>query len=273
MVINVECIDRMIDDICDYLDIVPEYLQERILDIWDASIEDKFFDSNKFYKLSASFVSEYSDEKIEEVCLCHLTRCIGQPSVLLPLCKLLTTDNLFSNFLKERNVEFYSKNKNIVMVYKGKPIPPIELYDPDSVDNKHTRLAGRLGWCGEKDYCVNGFLFGIDLKNSTDSYYHTLMDGPELLQDIDSFLNTNLCQEYKKCSKYYLAIAKVPLNKIIYDDGLNNGRDRTKQYLAHCFQFLLSWYTGDFQWSKNLYNVMIRMNDFEFVNVDHYLEL
>ena len=75
MAINVECIDRMIEDICDYLDIVPEYLQERILDIWDASIEDKFFDSNKFYKLSVSFVSEYSDEKIEEVCLCHLRLC------------------------------------------------------------------------------------------------------------------------------------------------------------------------------------------------------
>lgn len=273
MDINVECIDRMIDDICNYLDIVPEYLQERIIDIWDASFEDKLFDVNKFYELSASFVSEYREEEIEEVCFCHLTRCIGQPHVLLPLSELLTTNNTFSNFLKEHKIEFYRKNENIVMAYRGKPIPSIKIYDPNRVENDHTRLAGRLGWCGEKDYCINGFLFGIDPENSTDLYYHSLMDGPELLQDLDSFLRTNLCQEYKKRSKYCLAIARVPLNKIIYDDGSNTGIDETKLYLAHCFRFLLSWYTRGNRWNRSLYNAMIRMGDYELVNVDHYLEL
>ena len=184
------------------------------------------------------------------------------------------TDNSFSNFLKEHNVEFYSKNENIMMLYKGKPIPPIKLYNPDSIDNKHTRLAGRLGWCGEKDYCVNGFLFGMEPENSTDFYYQYLMDGPELLRDIDAFLHTNMCKEYRKISKYYLAFAKVPLNEVIFDDmELNIKEDRTKQYLALCFQFLLSWYTRGSKWNRSLYNTMIRMNDYTFVNIDHYLEL
>ena len=30
MIINVENADEMIEDICEYLDIVPEYLEERI---------------------------------------------------------------------------------------------------------------------------------------------------------------------------------------------------------------------------------------------------
>ena len=57
MIIGVESVEKMIDDICDFLDIVPEYLEERIVDIADkAASEDDY--SQAFLRLSEEFISE-----------------------------------------------------------------------------------------------------------------------------------------------------------------------------------------------------------------------
>lgn len=78
---------------------------------------------------------------------------------------------------------------------------------------------------------------------------------------------------YKR-SKLYYAVAKVPLNSIIFDQrqDFNIDGDRTKIYLSICFEFLLSWYTKS-RWTSILHNEMIRMNDYESIEIDHYIEL
>ena len=273
MISNVESIDKLTEDICNCFDIVPEYLQERIMDMAEEASKQKDYTSS-FFELSERFISEYTSEKINEVFLCHLTRSIDCPTVLMPLQALLTTDNSFSSFLKEHCLEFRKEGNCIGMWYKGRHIPRKQLYDSTRFENDHVRLAGRLGYVGEKDYCVNGFAFAIDLENSTDGYYQNLMDGPELLQDLDDFLGTNLSEEYRKRTKYYLALAKVPLKDIIFDDrpDLNIEGDRTNAFLTVCFEFLLSWYSRT-RWSQYLHNEIIRINDYSSVCVDHYIEL
>ena len=274
MVINVECADKMIEDICEYLDIVPEYLRERILDIADDSMNDKCFNDEKFRELSYSFISEYNNEQIEEIYLCHLTRSIDMPKLLMPLKELLTSDNSFSSFLKENKITFSYQDSKLIMEYNGKKISPKNIYDYSKVENEHTRLAARLGYLGEKDFCINGFLFAIEPENSTDGYYQLLMEGPELLQDIDAFLSTNLIEEYQKHSKYYFAMIRVPLSRIIFDEKKewNNFEDKTRIFLTCCFEFLMTWYEKT-ECSLGLYNKMMRLDDYSSAVVDHYIEL
>lgn len=100
------------------------------------------------------------------------------------------------------------------------------------------------------------------------------MNGPELLQDLDAFFHTQMCDEYCKRSKYSYAIVKIPLKNIIFDErnDLNIDEDRTKIYLSLCFEFLLSWYEGTRYYSR-LHNEVIRLDDYAEVSVDHYIEL
>ena len=160
------------------------------------------------------------------------------------------------------------------MKYNGNPVPRNKVYDPTSWDNDHVRLAGRLGWLGTKDFCINGFLHAVEPERSTDDYYRYLMNGPELLQDLDAYFHTQMCDEYCKRSKYFYAIAKIPLKNIIFDErnDLNIDEDRTKTYLSLCFEFLLSWYEGTRYYSR-LHNEVIRLDDYAEVSVDHYIEL
>lgn len=272
MIIRVESVETMIDDICDFLDIVPEYLKERIIDIADeAASEDDY--SQSFLRLSEEFISENTGESISEVYFCHLTRSIDRPSILLPLKTLLTTNNSFTDFLKEHSLEFEVENSELVMKYNGNPVPRDRVYDRKKWDNNHARLAGRLGWLGEKDFCVNGFLHVVEPEKSTDVYFRYLMDGPELLRDLDAFFHTNMCGEYCKKSKYYCAIAKVKLHDVIFDErsDLNVQGDRTKKYLSLCFEFLLSWYNQT-KWSNILHNERLRLDDYSSLAVDHYIE-
>lgn len=273
MVIGVESVEKMIDDICDFLDIVPEYLEERIVDIADKAASEEDY-SQAFLRLSEEFISENTGESISEVYFCHLTRSIDKPSVLLPLKTLLTTNNSFTHFLREYSVEFEIEKNELVMKYNGNPVPRNRVYDPTSWDNDHARLAGRLGWLGTKDFCINGFLHAVEPERSTDDYYRYLMNGPELLQDLDAFFHSRMCDEYCKRSKYFYAIVKIPLKNIIFDErnDLNIDEDRTSIYLSLCFEFLLSWYEGTRYYSR-LHNEMLRLDDYAEVSVDRYIEL
>ena len=80
MIINVECVDKMIEDICEYLDVVPEYLKECILDIANDSMDGKCFNLEKFMELLNELILEYNSEPIMNY-ICHLTRNIGKPEL------------------------------------------------------------------------------------------------------------------------------------------------------------------------------------------------
>lgn len=273
MIIRVENTDEMISDICEYLDVVPEFLEESIIKIGNSSFDNGIFNEDLFFSQSERFIVENNSQQLDGMFLCHLTRSIDCPQVLFPLRTLLTTSNSFSSFVKENGIVFLSNDSKLQMRFHGEIVPETALYNPMSIGNKHIRLAKRLGLLGTGDFCVNGFAFAIAPDRSTDNYYQRLMRGPELLQDIDKLLSTNLSDLYCKKTKYYFALAQVPLNSVIVD--ANNGSSEysfsTEKYLSRCFEFLLEWYLKDAY--SLFFNPMIRMNDSSPVAVDYYIEL
>lgn len=255
----------MIEDICDYLDIVPEYLREKIEDMGDKAIVDDMFNCSKFVDLSERFIAEHNNDPLDEVYLCHLARSIDVPKILLPLPDLLTTKNSFSDFLQKHNIQFAYDENRFEMYYKGRKVSDF---------SRAPRLKIRLGHYDEPDFCVNGFAFAIEPKISTDGYYDRLFKGPELLQDIDDCLDKTLSKDFRKISNYYLVIVKVPLSDIIFDEreDLNVPGDRTKMYLSACFEFLLAWYSKG-NYCCYLHNEKLRLSDYTSIEVDHCIKL
>ena len=267
MIINIDSIDNMIRDLCIALDITPQILKETILNFSSECRDGICYDNVKFTKLAESFIKNNQKIHINEIYVGHLTRHIGEPKELLPLQRLLIGKNKFTHFLEQHGVCFSKKDNNISMYHNGREIDVKDLYDNKSVNNKHTRLARRLGYCGEADYCVNGYAFAIEPEKSMNDYYIRLMQAPELLQDLDKFLSTNICEEYKNKSKYYIAIFKVHLDDVIFDgmSSFNGIKKKNIEYIILCFMFLLDWYNNYIP----LFNQIIRINDYKAVKVNY----
>lgn len=267
MIINIENIDQMQKDLSNILNITQEELKKTILRFDEQSRKGCIFDEDKFIELSEKFITTKKKFDITEIYICHLTRHIGEPEKLFPLQQLLTEENEFSKFLEGYDIRFNIEDNHILINHKGKEIDKKNIYDKDSYENEYARLATRLGYIGQADYCVNGFLFAIDIKNSTDIYYMYLMQGPELLQDLDDFFLTNMHEVYKTKSKYYASIIKVPLQEIIFDGRANFNVSSNKdiKYIILCFMFLQDYYIN----AKVSYNEAVRLGDYESVKVDH----
>jgi hypothetical protein len=165
---NIENIEKMIDDLCNILDITPKLLKDTILTFANECIEGIMYHEDRFIELAEEFVKNNQKIHINEIYVCHLTRHIGEPKELLPLKELLTGKNKLTHFLEKNGVTFSKKISCISMSYKGKEIDIKDLYDDDTCENEHVRLAGRLGCCGEADYCVNGYTFAIEPEESMD---------------------------------------------------------------------------------------------------------
>lgn len=267
MIINIENISEMVWDLSCMFGISPVTLINTVQEFRRESSSGICYYEDKFIKLSEEFVKKHQKKHIKEVYVAHLTRHIESPKELKPLIKLLNEENEFTHFLRNNQVTFTNCEDYISMNYKGKKVETKELYDENTTENEHCRLAGRLGCCGIPDYCINGFAFAIKPELSTDGYYEYLSEGPELLQDLDNFLNTNLCKKYKEKSKYYISIFKVKLEDIIFDNitSFNGSINKEINYLILCFMFLSSYYCD----SSSVFNEVIRLNDFQTVEVDH----
>lgn len=116
-------------------------------------------------------------------------------------------------------------------------------------------------------------MFVIHPETSTDGYYHSLRQGPEFLQDIDSLLSTDICNKFREQSNNYFALCRVPLNKVIFDgrDDINAVVDRTKIYLTLCFDAIFDVFIShDDRIGKNY---MIQLNDYESIPVEKYIEI
>ena len=177
--------------------------------------EDYYFDDAKFFDLSSDFISKNNDDEIEEVYLCHLIRSIDRPDKLYPLHEVLTTQNSFSDFLRQEGFCFKISDQKIHLIFDGKEYSEIELGTPVEDKNYYGHLAVRFGYDDDPDYCLNGFLFAINPERSTDGYYDLLKRGPEVLQDIDKLFDTNLSSTFYKISNYYFALIRVDLNQIM----------------------------------------------------------
>lgn len=235
--------------------------------------EHYYFDDEKFFDLSSNFISKNNNGKIEEVYLCHLIRSIDCPEQLYPLHEVLTTKNALSDFLSEKGFSFKTLGQKIKLVHNGREYSESELGTPLEDNNYHGHLAVRFGYENEADYCLNGFLFAINPEKSTDGYYDLLKHGPEILQDLDRYFDTNLSSQFYELSNYYFALMRVQLNQIIFgkNEEQRISHDRTKLFLNYCFQAIYKLIYVD----KNgeITNPMIRLDDFDFATVESYLKI
>ncbi|MCC8192302.1 MAG: hypothetical protein LIO41_04605 [Ruminococcus sp.] len=271
MVIKVDTFEDIEEGVCNALDIDDEYLREVVRDAYD----DAYYNHRDDYGIVfnewiSNFVRENAFNEITEVYVCHLSRLIEKPEVLMPLPDVLTTDTALSQFLKEHSISFRMDGHKLILSYKGREIQPTEIYDPKSVMNKHCGLAFRLGYFYDKqDFCINGFAFGADLKNGSDGYFERLSWGPEILLRLDEFLKTHLRLDYMKHSTYYKAYIKRPIEDIIFDgkDDIKTVEQKSEYFLKKCIEHLAQfYYTGEGMLSIQI----IRFADDKAVAVDHY---
>ena len=99
-------------------------------------------------------------------------------------------------------------------------------------------MAKRLGYLGEADYCVNDFAFWPNIDKTSEGYFQDLKRGPEILENLDRFIGKDLWREYKKQSKYYGIVFKVPMPEIIYDgiDGLFTKEESVRFFIKNALE-------------------------------------
>ncbi len=193
----------------------------------------------------------------------HLGRHIVQPEELWPLRELLTTENELSRFLKKNRIHFMLREDDLEFYYGNRLILPEQILQ----SGQFHLLAKRLGYLGEADYCVNGFAFWPNIDKTSEGYFQDLQRGPEILENLGRFIGKDLWRDYKKQSKYYGIVFKVPMLEIIFDgiDGLFTKAERTRFFIKNALFYLNDYYRNCIGGS----NIMLRVSDTKKVVVDH----
>ncbi|WP_066719099.1 hypothetical protein [Clostridium sp. Marseille-P299] len=228
-------------------------------------INGKNLNWDKFINLIDRLITEYADlDAIEEIYVYHLARHFSEPTELFPLRDLLLCENPLSCFLKENGIEFKEKEGNLEFYYNTKIITPQEI-----LSKRHFHLLSRrLGYLDENDFCVNGFAFWPDIKETSDGYYDDLQRGPEVIENIGRFIGKDLWRKFKDNSKYYGVVFRVPIEKAIFDnkDGIGCKANKVRCFLKHAILTMYGYY-NQCQSSGN--NIMLRIKDDARVKVDH----
>lgn len=253
------------------LNIDANRIKDIILNFMNKAEKDQHIEMDIFREQCYSFIKKNKVDYIDKVYVYHLGRHIGIPDELMPLPKLLNTENSMTEFLKKRNLKFKYRTGKIIILYCDKEISENEIYDEKRFEN-HCRLAKRLGYFNTKDFCVNGFAFAANIKNDTNNYFAYLYHGPELLRDIDELLDTQISAEYFEISKYYLFSLEESLENIIFDskENLKDNSEKEIYYLYECMLYLHAYYAKK---SFGLHNPIIRFSEDKSVNIKGYREL
>ena len=273
-IIRVDNLENLINDLSGFLKVNKIKLCSKILEMYNECNKEEYcFDDIKFFELASDYISKNNNDEIKEIYLCHLIRSIECPKELHPLHKVLTTKNALSDLLIRNGFSFKFLNNKIVLTYNGKEYSEEELGTPIEEKNYYGHLAVRFGYDSEPDYCINGFMLGLNPEHSTGGYYNQLRRGPEILHDIDRFFDTNLSYDFYKQSTYYFALIKVSLEHIIFDENEDKkiSIDRTKLFLSYCFQAIYNIVFVDN--NIGVSNPIIRLTDVESAMVESYIRI
>lgn len=264
MIVRTETYKDMEKDIATLMDVDEMFLYETMHDISEKCLCGFHSDWDKYESLIDDFITEYADlDIIDEIYVYHLSRHIVQPKELWPLRELLITENEFSDFLKKNKIHFMLREDNLEFYYDNRLISPEQI-----LQSGHFHLlAKRLGYLGEADYCVNGFSFWPNIDKTSEGYFQDLQRGPEILENLGRFIGKDLWRDYKKQSKYYGIVFKVPMLEIIYDgiDGLFTKEERAGFFIKKALFYLNDCYRN----CPGGNNLMLRVSDTKKVVVDH----
>lgn len=108
-------------------------------------------------------------------------------------------------FLRMHEIEFAETNNHeLQLVYRG--MPKTVSKTPDQYE---CRIWNRL----KEDFAIHGFQFSYDIHNNT-TFYFNYYRAPELIQDLQHYLNINLIEDYRTVTSRYCALCKVPFSAI-----------------------------------------------------------
>ena len=132
-IIRVDTLDNLIEDVASYLGISPY----KLLDVL-AQYSDRLFNLNTD---CYQYIAKHKKYTLEEFYLCHVAAKLDcdDHMELLPLDKLLTTQNSFSDFLLEHGIKFErSQNTGYLLelFYKGEHIEWKKYKDTESIGER-----------------------------------------------------------------------------------------------------------------------------------------
>lgn len=265
MILRTETYRELEEDIAIICNCKEITLFNKIADFHKQCIDGFNSDWDKFYDLVEQFVECNANlSLVDEVYIYHLARHLREPKELLPLKELLLSKNLFSEFLAENNVVFKNCNGHLEFYYKDRLITPSLL-----LEKKHQGLlARRIGYLGEADFCINGFSFWTDIEETSEGYYRDLQFGPEFFGCIERYLGIDLCSKFRKKSRYYGVVFRVPINEVIFDgvDNVKTQQEKVSYLIRHSLQTLHGYY---FHQPSSSNNPILRIRDDCKVKVDH----
>ena len=251
-IIRVDTLDNLREDVASYLGIDCR----KLLGVLEKYIGNLYADmsADKNMKNCYQYISRHKKYTLEEFYLCHIAAKLNCDDYmeLLPLDKLLTTKNLFSDFLLEHEIKF-EKSRNsrakFDLFYRGNLIK----YDD-------SRIKDRLS----EDLCVNGFQFLYDITNSARDYNQYCFT-PEFLQDLSRLLGIDLLGDFRDQSHTYVALCRVPKDRIVFDTNVCV-RNFEKRYIYSAMKYIWECQKGE-----NGDNPMLRALDTDTVKVEKWI--
>ena len=261
-IIRVDTLDNLKEDVASYLGI--DYSE--LLKVLERYMSNS--DTDKNAKKCYRYISRHKKYTLEEFYLCHVAAKLDcdDHMELLPLDKLLTTQNSFSDFLLEHGIKFErSQNSRYLLdlFYKGEHIEWKKRKDTESIGERvKIRLSKNRNL---KDLFVNGFQFLYDITHSAQPFYDLYRCTPEFLQDLGRLLGIDLLSDFEIQSKTYIALCRVPKGKIIFDteDPDHNFEER---YIYSAMEYIWKYWKGG-----SGYNPALRALDTDTVKVEKWV--
>lgn len=264
MVLRTETYKELEEDLATIMDIDETFLFESLSEISKDCFDGAYIDWDKYEEQIDNLILEYADlSVIDEVYVYHLGRHMIEPKELIPLNKLLVSENKLSKFLKDYEIFFEEQDGKVKFLYKGKLILPEEVLSRGNFN----LLARRLGYLDEADFCVNGFSFWPNIEKTSDGYFYSLQRGPEVIENIGRFIGIDLWRVFKEKSKYYGIVFKVPIEELIFDQrtDLESSEEKVKHLIKYALIYLNDFYNNSVYGN----NLMLRISDNKNVEVDH----
>ena len=244
-IIRVDTLDNLREDVANYLGIACSEL----LDVLEQYSDSSFNLNDDCYQ----YIAKHKKYTLREFYLCHVAAKLDcEHMELLPLEKLLTTQNSFSNFLLEHGIKF-EKSQNsrckLDLFYKGKLIK-----------YGNSRIKDRFS----EDLCVNGYQFLYDITSSAQDY-NEYCSTPEFLQDLDRLLGNDLLNKFQTQSQTYVALCRVPKGKIVFDTNVpvQNFEER---YIYSAMEYIWKYWKGG-----SGYNPALRALDTDTVKIEKWV--
>ena len=258
--------ETMEHSICDYLSISIHELNFMLEKASRAASESTFFNCVTFDGIINEFIIQHLPEKqIDEILFFHLGRRLNDAQKNYDgnnLFNLLTTENVFSSFLKDHKVTFIPKDGHLQIYYKNELVSLDKTYETNV-----PYLRSRLGYNkGREDYCFNGFAFkDILYKNS---YARELYDVPEFIGVLATFLNKDkIGTDYFKNSKYYCYEYCLPIENVLFDNDEKMSLESKKIYIVNQVLHRLHYYLySDITYMNDDDNPVLRLKDDEILN-------